>query len=174
MIHSRKVKCSSHRTEIKAFVVEMTIKKNRQTFFIYPWRKIHGICHWRKKKKKGENKTAQQKNQQKNCLCMLNSHCQYLAWQPHYTCHRASKSVAIAFLQKVRMNFLATGRPRVTSLDLPDVFWCSHSSTTGSWTAICPVCYSQDTVKLFICWCLETLTCDVPACSLPTAPVICF
>jgi len=54
MIHSRKIKCSSHRTEIKAFTAEITIKKNRQTFFIYPWREIHGIGH-------RKNKTAQQK-----------------------------------------------------------------------------------------------------------------
>lgn len=126
----------------------MTIKKNRQTFFIYPWRKIHGICHRKKNgKTKWHNNNKKINRIRTVCVCWTATH-QYLAWQPHYTCHRASKSVAIAFLQKVWMNFLATGRPRVTSPDQPDVFWCGHSSATGSWTAICPVCCSQDRVKL--------------------------
>ncbi len=82
-------------------------------------------------------------------------------------CDRAFKSTVIAFLQKDRMNFLAVGRPRVTSPDQPDVstwFWFGHSNTTGSLTVICSVCYSQETVKLFICWCLETLMCQPAAC----------
>ncbi len=60
-------------------------------------------------------------------------------------CDWAFKSTVIAFLQKGRMNFLAVGRPRVTSPDQPDVsalFWFGHSNTTGSLTVSHLFCLS--------------------------------
>lgn len=69
------------------------------------------------------------KNQQKN-YCMLNS--LLLDSRATRATERLNPHLSIAFLQKVGMNVLATSRPRVLLY--------GHTSTSGSWTAICPVC----------------------------------